>query len=84
MQLQSRPMSDPILSDIGFKNKMARVWTTLKSVGPLMTTISELPTKWFQKINNFLSSENKSHKKEYHFDIKMHFGMNYFSMNHLS
>jgi len=29
-QFQSRCMSDPLLSDIDFKNKMAWVWTTLK------------------------------------------------------
>ena len=30
IQSQSRSMSDPALSDIDFKNKMALVWTTLK------------------------------------------------------
>ena len=30
IQIQSRSMSDPTLSDIHFKNKMALVWTTLK------------------------------------------------------
>ena len=30
IQIQSRFMSDPSLSDIDFKNKMALVWTTLK------------------------------------------------------
>ena len=30
IKFQSRSMSDPPLSDINFKNKMARVWTTLK------------------------------------------------------
>ena len=29
IQIQSRSMSDPLLSDIDFKNKMAWVWTTL-------------------------------------------------------
>ena len=29
--MQSRSMSDPPLSDIDFKNKMAWVWTTLKT-----------------------------------------------------
>ena len=27
IQIKSRSMSDPTLSDIGFKNKMARVWS---------------------------------------------------------
>ena len=31
-QIQSRSMSDPTLSDIDFKNKMAWVWTILKMV----------------------------------------------------
>ena len=30
IQIQSRSLSDPPLSDIDFKNKMAWVWTTLK------------------------------------------------------
>ena len=30
IQIQSRSMSDPTLSDNDFKNKGARVWTTLK------------------------------------------------------
>ena len=30
IQIQSRSMSDPTLSDIDFKNKMALVWTTHK------------------------------------------------------
>ena len=30
IQFQSRSMSDPRISDIDFKNKMALVWTTLK------------------------------------------------------
>ena len=30
IQIQSRYMSDPSLSEIDFKNKMASVWTTLK------------------------------------------------------
>ena len=32
IQSQSRYMSDPALSDIDFKNKMAWVWTTLKNL----------------------------------------------------
>ena len=32
IQIQSRPMSDPPLSDIDFKNKMVLVWTTLKNI----------------------------------------------------
>ena len=32
IQIQNRSMSDPTLSNIDFKNKMAWVWTTLKSV----------------------------------------------------
>ena len=30
IHFQSRSMSDPTLSDIDLKNKMARVWTTFK------------------------------------------------------
>ena len=30
IQIHSRSMSDPTISDIDFKNKMAWVWTTLK------------------------------------------------------
>ena len=30
IEIQSRYMSEPTLSDIGFKNRMAWVWTTLK------------------------------------------------------
>ena len=30
IEILSRSMSDPTLSDIDFKNKMAWVWTTLK------------------------------------------------------
>ena len=33
IQIQSRSMSDPSLSGMDFKNKMAWVWTTLKSRG---------------------------------------------------
>ena len=29
IQIQSRSMSDPILSEMDFKNKMVWVWTTL-------------------------------------------------------
>ena len=29
-EIQSRSMSDPPLSDIEYKNKMAWIWTTLK------------------------------------------------------
>ena len=32
IQNQSRLMSDPTLSDIDFKNKMAWVWTTLNQI----------------------------------------------------
>ena len=31
IQIQSRSMPDPPLSDIDFKNKMAWVWTTLET-----------------------------------------------------
>ena len=31
IQIQSRSMPDPPLSDIDFKNKMAWLWTTLKN-----------------------------------------------------
>ena len=31
IQIQSRSMSDPTLSDIDYENKMAWVWTTLKT-----------------------------------------------------
>ena len=30
IEIQSRYMSEPTLSDIGFKNRMAWVWTILK------------------------------------------------------
>ena len=30
IQIESRSMSDPLLSDIDFKNKMASVWTSFK------------------------------------------------------
>ena len=33
--IQSRSMSDPTLSDIDFKSKMALVWATLKWVNEL-------------------------------------------------
>ena len=32
IQIHSRYMSDPFLSDIDFKNKMSGVYTTLKSL----------------------------------------------------
>ena len=32
IEIQSRFMSDTFLSDIDFKNEMARVWTTLKII----------------------------------------------------
>ena len=35
IQIQSRSMSDPLLSDIDFKNEMAWVWTTLELYGSL-------------------------------------------------
>ena len=42
IQIQSRSMSDPLLSDIDFKNKTAWVWTTLNisiiTVGTLSPT----------------------------------------------
>ena len=31
IEIQSRSISDPTLSDIDFKNKMAMVWATLKT-----------------------------------------------------
>ena len=48
IQIQRRSMSDPPLSDINFKNKMALVWTTLKDInngGDLITCdpITETP-----------------------------------------
>ena len=41
IQIQSRSMSDPPLSDIDFKNKMAWVWTTLKRTTFKSVTIVE-------------------------------------------
>jgi len=40
IEIQSRSVSDPALSDIGFKNKMAWVWTTLKLRYPLIALFS--------------------------------------------
>ena len=37
LQLKSRSMSDPTLTDIIFKNKMALVWTTLKNLIHMIT-----------------------------------------------
>ena len=41
IQIQARSMSDPPLSDIDFKNKMAWVWTTLKRTTFESVTIVE-------------------------------------------
>ena len=35
IEFQGRCMSDPSLSDIDFKNKMATIWTTLKKVSQI-------------------------------------------------
>ena len=43
IQIQSRSMSDPTLSDIDFKNKMAWVWTTLKN---FFSDVSNIESKW--------------------------------------
>ena len=42
IQIQSRSMSDPTLSDIDFKNRMAWVWTTLKPYQIITSIISSL------------------------------------------
>ena len=44
IQMQSRFMSDPLLSDFDFKNKIAGVWTALE------ITVWDPPGIWFSKL----------------------------------
>ena len=47
IQIQSRSMSDPTLSDIDFKNKMAWVWIILKNYTIVFMGFSaNIPTRW--------------------------------------
>ena len=50
IQIQSRSMSDPTLSDIDFKNKMAWVWTTLKTKFPKFFGIQPSQTSQIEVI----------------------------------
>ena len=49
--IQSRSMSDPPLSDIGFKNKMAWVWTTLNID---ITYALKLNARWASVMSMFI------------------------------
>ena len=62
IQIQSRSMSDPALSDIDFKNKMALVWTTLKK-NRFRLKFTMDRKKWMAQVHDELNTDNKMQAK---------------------
>ena len=73
IQIRSRSKSDPLLSDMDYKNKMAWVWTTLK-IYSLKYTGSELGivSSWIQDVSSN-TPKNLCNFNEYDFRPESNF-----------